>query len=49
MKQVLRLNQRKERIGVNQKRSAIFFTKVMHDLNVRLFGKAAIRETGLLP
>ena len=35
--------------GHNQQRSAIFFTKVMYDLSVHLFGKAAVRETGLLP
>ena len=33
----------------NQQRSAISLTKVMYDLSVRLFGKAAIRKTGLLP
>ena len=34
---------------LHQQASAVFFTKEMCDLSVRLFGKAAIKETGVLP
>lgn len=33
----------------DQQSSAVFFTKEMHDLSVSLFGKAATKETGVLP
>ena len=34
---------------LNQQMSATFFTKEMYDLRIHLFGKAAIKETGVLP
>ena len=34
---------------INQQISAIFFTIEMSDLSVRLFGKAAIKETEVSP
>ena len=34
---------------LNQQTSAIFFTKEMLDLSICFFGKAAIKEMGVLP
>lgn len=34
---------------LNQQRNAILLTKVMCDLSIHLFGKVAMRKTGVLP